>query len=412
MIRLIGHWQTDKRIEKSLIFVQGINSGEEADVEAARVPERITTTSSHEQYPLPSLPPPSTTLNPFRANTMPLSSSSATLRVEGVDKGVEAFKRLMLENTREGSMNENNSFEGERTPSRDLAPSIKLQDSASLVSHQTDPSTTGMTFVYTSDEEDDVGSAVKHSPETLLRESPQPILTSEKRSPLPPLTIPTSSPAKPAPPPSRRRGASGSNQVSVSNADDRGRNEISTKRTLPPAPPAPRRSPSSASTSQRSERPERTSSIRREPSLTAEQVNKPPPPRPRRKLSDTSVTSLDVTPSRILPENQPTRNIPSDVVDAPVPPPNPKRLSTQAPPPPPPPRHSGRKVANDSNLSSPTRRSTDLPTRLTADRPDSPRRSSAPDKPIPDSELSLELGRLQREVDELVYGLTKKRGKD
>ena len=25
MIRLIGHWQTDRRIEKSLIFVQGIN---------------------------------------------------------------------------------------------------------------------------------------------------------------------------------------------------------------------------------------------------------------------------------------------------------------------------------------------------------------------------------------------------
>ena len=24
MIRLIGHWQTDKRIEKSMIFVQGI----------------------------------------------------------------------------------------------------------------------------------------------------------------------------------------------------------------------------------------------------------------------------------------------------------------------------------------------------------------------------------------------------
>ena len=364
---------------------------------------------------MPSIAPPSTLLNPFRASTMPLSSSStsSTSRPEGVDKGVEAFKRLMLENTREGSVHENNSQESERTLSRDLVPSFNLEDNASLVSRQTEPSTTGMTFVYTSDEEDDVGSAVKHSPETLLRESPQPMLLSERRSPLPPLTIPMSSPAKPAPPPSRKRGASGSNQVSISIPEDRARNELSTKRSLPPAPPAPRRSPSSASTSQRSERPERTSSIRRDPSFGSEQVNKPPPPRPRRKLSDTSVTSFEGTPSSRVPlETPPLRGIPPEIVDTPPAPPNPKRLSTQPPPPPPPPRHSGRKVATDSTLSSPTRRSTDLPSRLTADRPDSPRRSSAPDKPIPDSELSLELGRLQREVDELVYGLTKKRGKD
>jgi hypothetical protein len=57
-----------------------------------------------------------------------------------------------------------------------------------------------------------------------------------------------------------------------------------------------------------------------------------------------------------------------------------------------------------------------LPTRLGLERPESPRRASAPDHEKPkilelqDSELSLELGRLQREVDELVYGLTKKRG--
>jgi len=51
------------------------------------------------------------------------------------------------------------------------------------------------------------------------------------------------------------------------------------------------------------------------------------------------------------------------------------------------------------------------------ERPESPRRLNAEegDKPVAgavyeDSELSLELGKLQREVDELVYGLTKKRG--
>jgi hypothetical protein len=49
------------------------------------------------------------------------------------------------------------------------------------------------------------------------------------------------------------------------------------------------------------------------------------------------------------------------------------------------------------------------------ERPESPRRLSEGEKPgvragYEDSDLSLELGKLQREVDELVYGLTKKRG--
>lgn len=61
------------------------------------------------------------------------------------------------------------------------------------------------------------------------------------------------------------------------------------------------------------------------------------------------------------------------------------------------------------------RRSIDIPKRNSMERPESPRRLSEGEKPgvragYEDSELSLELGKLQREVDELVYGLTKKRG--
>jgi hypothetical protein len=100
---------------------------------------------------------------------------------------------------------------------------------------------------------------------------------------------------------------------------------------------------------------------------------------------------------------------PTELVD-----PATKRLSAQqAPPPPPPPRN--RKNTTETPSSPFSRRSTDLPTRLTIERAESPRRSSVPEGEKPgiqsqDSELSLELGRLQREVDELVYGLTKKRG--
>src|SRR5579859_3173924 len=130
MIRLVGHWQIEKRIEKSMIFVQGsVSLKLKLTGPLARVPERATTISSHEPSSLPSLAHTSTTLNPFRANTMPLPSSSTAPRAEGVDKGVEAFKRLMLENTREGSINDNNSLEGERTLARDSAPSFKLEDS-------------------------------------------------------------------------------------------------------------------------------------------------------------------------------------------------------------------------------------------------------------------------------------------
>jgi hypothetical protein len=74
-----------------------------------------------------------------------------------------------------------------------------------------------------------------------------------------------------------------------------------------------------------------------------------------------------------------------------------------------------------------SRRSVEIPAggRNSVDHPESPRRSSGPEGEkssadggvggvnavaYEDSELSLELGKLQREVDELVYGLTKKRG--
>jgi len=64
------------------------------------------------------------------------------------------------------------------------------------------------------------------------------------------------------------------------------------------------------------------------------------------------------------------------------------------------------------------RRSIEIPgKRNSIERPESPRRLSVEEVERPaagaayeDSELSLELGKLQREVDELVYGLTKKRG--
>ena len=299
-------------------------------------------------------------------------------------------------------------------------PTVKLEDSASLYSTRTDQSHTGMTFVYTSDEEDDFGSSVKHSPETQLRESPQPIVpTTPDRRSLPPLSIPQSSPQKPAPPPSRKRGASGSNQVSTPvEADNKTKLEEklgTAKRNLPPAPPAPRRTLSSASTPQ--SRPERSSSIRQPalPPPTSLDTTKPAPPRSRRKLSDTSVTSFDIQQPRLSSESQRQQQQqpdPPPIASSASPAAN-KRISVQAPPPPPPPR--GRK--HDLPPSSPTsRRSTDLPTRLGLERPESPRRASAPDHEKPkilelqDSELSLELGRLQREVDELVYGLTKKRG--
>jgi len=292
-------------------------------------------------------------------------------------------------------------------------PAVKLEDGASLYSAHTDQSHTGMTFVYTSDEEDDIGSSVKHSPETHLRESPQPILpTTPDRRTLPPLSIPQSSPQKPAPPPSRKRGASGSNQPSTPvDTENKSRLDEKTstgKRNLPPVPPAPRRTLSSASTPQN--RPERSSSIRQPapPPPTSSDTTKPAPPRPRRKLSDTSVTSFDIQQPRLSSDSQQQPDPPPSTTSV-----SNKRLSAQAPPPPPPPR--GRKY--DLPPSSPTsRRSTDLPTRLGPETPESPRRASAPDHEKPkllelqDSELSLELGRLQREVDELVYGLTKKRG--
>ena len=347
---------------------------------------------------MPSLAPTSTTLNPFRANSNASSSSTIT-RTPEVDRGVEAFKRLMFSN-KEGTHSDT-AIDSE--PPKTLTLLAKLEDSASLHSHRTDQSHTGMTFVYTSDEEDEVVSSVKHSPETQLRSSPQPILPNDRKS-LPPLTIPQLSPQRPAPPPSRKRGASGSNQPGSANSEVIKAEEKTPKRNLPPAPPAPRRTLSSASTSHN--RVERSSSVRRElppqPSDQQPQSIKPPIPRPRRKLSDTSVTSVDIPP-----------RIPAEVTD-PATSTSTKRLSAQAPPPPPPPR--GRKYPTENSSSPTSRRSTDLPSRLTIERPASPRRSSAPegDKPgiqiLQDSELSLELGRLQREVDELVYGLTKKRG--
>ena len=305
----------------------------------------------------------------------------------------------MFSNHKEGSQSDTATESEPRT----LAPPIKLEDSASFHSHRTDHSTTGMTFVYTSDEEEDeIVSSVKHSPETQLRESPQPILPPDRRS-LPPLAIPQTSPQKPLPPPSRKRGASGSNQVV--NSEERVKPEdkqpVGMKRNLPPVPPAPRRTLSSASTSHHHHiNQERSSSLRRElpPQPSDPSTIKPPIPRPRRKLSDTSVTSVDVLP-RVPTENTDQTS---------------KRLSTQAPPPPPPPPR-GRKQPTEIPSSPTSRRSTDLPSRPATERPESPRRSSAPEGEKPeitlhDSELSLELGRLQREVDELVYGLTKRRG--
>ena len=350
---------------------------------------------------MPSVPPTSTTLNPFRANSNTSSSSSTITRTPGVDRGVEAFKRLMFSN-KEGTHSDS-AVDSESTfAPRTLTLPANLEDSASLYSHRTDQSHTGMTFVYTSDEEDEEVSSVKHSPETLLRSSPQPIPPQDRTS-LPPLTIPQLSPQKPLPPPSRKRGASGSNQPVSANSEINKPEDKTPKRNLPPAPPAPRRTLSSASTSH--PRVERSLSLRRElpPQPSDQQQSiKPPIPRARRKLSDTSVTSVDITP-----------RIPNDVVD-PATSISTKRLSTQAPPPPPPPR--GRKYPTETPSSPPSRRSTDLPSSLTIESPDSPRRSSTTDgdKPeiqiLQDSELSLELGRLQREVDELVYGLTKKRG--
>jgi hypothetical protein len=230
-------------------------------------------------------------LNPFRGN------ATATGTAPASDKGVEAFKRLMFSNT--------------------TAEPEPIPDNSSRVS------TTGMTFVYSSEEdnEEDDRSAIKHSPET-QQQSPKPIYTN---------------PSKPAPPPSRKRGASGSNQqtpVDLSKSD-------SSRRPHPPVPPLPRRSPSSAS--KKPESLERASSLRQE---------KPVPPPPRRKLSDASEPSFDPPP---------------------ISPPQHKRSSVFPPPPPPPPRTRGETTG--------------------------------------DSELSLELGRLQREVDQLVFGLTKKRGK-
>jgi len=168
---------------------------------------------------------------------------------------------------------------------------------------------------------------------------------------------------------------------------------------------------SSASTSHHSNLPERSGSLRRDPgppTHSAPEKEKPPIPRPRRKLSDTSVTSVDPTPASrtsfeaVVPEN--------NIVAVPT---ASKRLSTQAPPPPPPPR-GGRKMTAESS----GRRSIEIPVkRSSIERPESPRRFSVEDEErsaagavYEDSELSLELGKLQREVDELVYGLTKKRG--
>jgi hypothetical protein len=209
------------------------------------------------------------TLNPFRGTST--SSSSSIPRDPGVDRGVEAFKRLMFAKSKEGSSKGSDGSEGTAVGS--LAPAAKIEETTSLRSLQTEHSTTGMTFVYTSDEEDDVddiGSSVKHSPET-LRTSPQPMNTAqtiERRNLT--LTIPLSSPVRPLPPPSRKRGASGSN---VTNPDERISDKgPETRRSLPPAPPAPRRTASSASTSHRN--PDKPPSIRREPSLHSQ----PPPP--------------------------------------------------------------------------------------------------------------------------------------
>ena len=323
-------------------------------------------------------------------------------RTPGVDRGVEAFKRLMFSN-KEGTHSDGAVDSESPLPPRTLTLPSKLEDSASLYSHRTDQSHTGMTFVYTSDEEDEVVSSVKHSPETQLRSSPQPILPQDQKS-LPALTIPQPSPQRPVPPPSRKRGASGSNQPVSANSEVIKPEEKTPKRNLPPAPPAPRRTLSSASTSHH--RVERSASLRKElppqPSDQQQSV-KPPIPRPRRKLSDTSVTSVDITPRIPTDVSEPSTSISA------------KRLSAQQPPPPPPPPR-GRKYPTEIPSSPTSRRSIELPSRLTIERPDSPRRSSVPegDKPgiqiLQDSELSLELGRLQREVDELVYGLTKKRG--
>src|SRR5439155_3068926 len=102
-------------------------------------------------------------------------------------------------------------------------------------------------------------------PETQLRQSPQPIAPLDRKA-LPPLTMQQQqlSLTKPLPPPSRKRGASGSNQVASPNSEATLKpEEKTTKRTLPPAPPAPRRALSSASTSYR-QNPERFASLRRE----------------------------------------------------------------------------------------------------------------------------------------------------
>jgi len=320
------------------------------------------------------------------------------------DKGVEAFKRLMFSN--KDAAHSDTVIESEGSVAKSLAPPYREEDNTSLVSHRTDPST-GMTFVYTSDEEDMVSSA-KHSPETRQRESPQ-ILPDDKKS-LPPLTIPQLSSNKPAPPPSRKRGASGSAQNAFVNSEKHEEKTTTPKKNISPAPPVPRRTLSSASTSTH-RRPDHLSFVRSTPQAASETGSiKPPPPVPRRKLSDTSVNSFDIasgtTATRASAEidriiSQSTTNASSS-----------KRFSGQAPPPPPPPR--GRKVAAES--ATPIGRSTDMASSdLTIDRPESPRRLSGSgletsEMPIQDSDLSLELGRLQREVDELVYGLTKKRG--
>lgn len=340
------------------------------------------------------------TLNPFRASSTILSPAPKA-QPPDVGRGVEAFKRLML-NSKKELHNSDYSHESERTFT---STPQKYEDGASLQFGQTEYSNTSIAFVYSSDEDEETVSSVKHSPEN------NPLVeVIDKRNP-PPLTIPNVSPQKPAPPPSRRRGASGSNQNTNQNAhvhaEEKAKVEEKSKmkRELPPAPPAPRRTLSSASTSHYLER---SSSLRKDAppqpidsSRPQASDPKPRPPRPRRRPSDTSVASVD-TAIRAPPEPDPTSQ----------PGPSAKRLSTQAPPPPPPPR---RKPQPNDPPTPTSRRSTELPTRLSTERSESPRRSSAPDeKPrmeLQDSELSLELLRLQREVDELVHGLTKKRGK-
>src|SRR5262245_9071276 len=65
--------------------------------------QRLRSTSTASSPAMANVPPPTmTTLNPFRAN-LALPSTSTTSRTESVDKGVEAFKRLMFSNTKDSN---------------------------------------------------------------------------------------------------------------------------------------------------------------------------------------------------------------------------------------------------------------------------------------------------------------------